>query len=140
MKLLRVGAPGAELPAVVSESGQIYDASSVASDYDGHFFAENGLSLLRQALSEHRLPVIHSELRIGTPVAKPGKIVCIGLNYVDHAFEAGLEAPKEPVVFLKAPETAVGARDTVLVPRGSTRSDYEVELAVVIATRVWYLD
>jgi 2-keto-4-pentenoate hydratase/2-oxohepta-3-ene-1,7-dioic acid hydratase in catechol pathway len=98
------------------------------------------LSLLRQALSEDRLPVIHSELRIGTPVVKPGKIVCIGLNYVDHATEAGLEAPIEPVVFLKAPETAVGARDTVLVPRGSSKCDYEVELAVVIATRVRYLD
>jgi 2-keto-4-pentenoate hydratase/2-oxohepta-3-ene-1,7-dioic acid hydratase in catechol pathway len=140
MKLLRVGAPGAERPAVVSEAGHMYDASSVTSDYNGRFFAENGLSLLRQALSEHRLPVIDSDLRIGTPVAKPGKIVCIGLNYVDHATEAGLEAPNEPVVFLKAPETAVGARDTVLVPRGSSQTDYEVELAVVIGTRVRYLD
>ncbi|MHB8188467.1 MAG: fumarylacetoacetate hydrolase family protein [Dermatophilaceae bacterium] len=140
MKLLRLGSPGAERPAVVSEAGQMYDASSVASDYDGRFFAGNGLALLREALGEHRLPMIHSESRVGAPVAQPGKIVCIGLNYVDHAAEAGLEAPSEPVVFLKAPDSVVGPYDTVLIPRGSSRSDYEIELAVVISTRASYLD
>jgi 2-keto-4-pentenoate hydratase/2-oxohepta-3-ene-1,7-dioic acid hydratase in catechol pathway len=114
----------------------------VTPDFDGAFFASGGVERLRTALREDRLPVLAppAGTRTGAPVARPGKIVCIGLNYRDHAAETGAAVPERPVVFLKDPGTVVGPYDEVLIPRGSTRTDWEVELGVVIGSRARYLD
>ncbi|WP_031002429.1 fumarylacetoacetate hydrolase family protein [Streptomyces sp. NRRL F-5727] len=141
MKLLRVGAPGEERPAVRTEDGRLLDLSSVASDIDGAFLASGGLDRARTALAEGSLPELDPEgLRVGAPVARPGKVVCIGLNYRDHAAETGAPIPARPVVFMKDPGTVVGPYDEVLIPRRSVKTDWEVELAVVIGRRARYLD
>jgi len=141
MKLLRVGAPGRENPAVRSDDGRILDISELTADVDGAFLAGDGVQRVRAALEAGTLPELPAEgLRVGAPVARPGKIVCIGLNYRDHAEETGAKIPERPVVFLKAPYTLVGPYDTVLIPRGSTKTDWEVELAVVIGRPARYLE
>lgn len=142
MKLLRVGAPGREIPAVRAEDGRLLDISELAADVDGAFLAGDGVARVRAALEAGTLPELPGGpgLRIGAPVARPGKVVCIGLNYRDHAEETGAKIPQRPVVFLKAPYTVVGPDDAVLIPRGSTKTDYEVELAVVIGRAARYLD
>jgi 2-keto-4-pentenoate hydratase/2-oxohepta-3-ene-1,7-dioic acid hydratase in catechol pathway len=141
MKLLRVGAPGEERPAVRTDDGRLLDLSSVTSDIDGAFLAADGVDRARAAVAAGVLPALDSDgLRIGPPVARPGKIVCIGLNYRDHAAETGAAIPERPVVFMKDPGTVVGPYDEVLVPRGSVKTDWEVELAVVIGRRARYLD
>ncbi|MFC5821844.1 fumarylacetoacetate hydrolase family protein [Nonomuraea harbinensis] len=110
-------------------------------DIDGAFLASGGVARVREALERGTLPVVDAGgLRVGAPVARPGKIVCIGLNYRDHAAESGAEPPAEPVVFMKASDTMVGPYDEVLVPRGSVKTDWEVELAVVIGRRARYLE
>jgi len=141
MKLLRVGAPGLETPAVRTDDGRILDISGLTADIDGKFLAGDGVQRVRAALAAGSLPELDaSGLRIGPPVARPGKVVCIGLNYRDHAEETGAAIPPRPVVFMKAPYTVVGPNDTVLIPRGSTRTDWEVELAVVIGREARYLE
>ena len=142
MKLLRVGAPGREIPAVRAEDGRLLDISELAADVDGAFLAGDGVARVRAAMEAGTLPELPGGpgLRIGAPVARPGKVVCIGLNYRDHAEETGAKIPQRPVVFLKAPYTVVGPDDAVLIPRGSTKTDYEVELAVVIGRAARYLD
>ncbi|WP_282701404.1 fumarylacetoacetate hydrolase family protein [Streptomyces sp. CC219B] len=141
MKLLRVGAPGEERPAVRTEDGRLLDLSSVTPDIDGAFLASDGIERARASLREGDLPELAPEgLRIGAPLARPGKIVCIGLNYRDHAAETGAAIPPRPVVFMKDPGTVVGPFDEVLVPRGSVKTDWEVELAVVIGRRARYLE
>jgi 2-keto-4-pentenoate hydratase/2-oxohepta-3-ene-1,7-dioic acid hydratase in catechol pathway len=142
MKLLRVGAPGRENPAVRAEDGRILDISELTADVDGAFLAGDGVARVRAALTAGTLPELPNaeELRIGAPVARPGKVVCIGLNYRDHAEETGAKIPERPVVFLKASYTVVGPNDTVLIPRGSTKTDYEVELAIVIGREARYLE
>ncbi|WP_184918120.1 fumarylacetoacetate hydrolase family protein [Saccharothrix ecbatanensis] len=140
MILLRVGAVGAERPAVLDESGAVRDVSGVVSDIDGGLFAGDGLDRIRTALAGGALPVVDPGERIGPPVARPGKVVCIGLNYSDHAAETGAPLPAEPVVFFKAPNTVVGPNDRVLVPRASVKTDWEVELAVVIGRTARYLE
>ncbi|GIJ78694.1 2-keto-4-pentenoate hydratase/2-oxohepta-3-ene-1,7-dioic acid hydratase (catechol pathway) [Micromonospora phaseoli] len=138
MKLLRVGAPGRERPALLDEAGGLRDLSGLIDDLDAAFLAADGLARLARVRPDE-LPALDGvDLRIGPPL-RPGKIVCIGLNYRDHAAETGAALPAEPVVFLKAPDTVVGPDDTVLVPRGSTRTDWEVELAVVIGRKARYL-
>jgi len=138
MRLLRVGAPGRERPALLDEAGGLRDLSGVIDDLDTSFFATDGIRRLAE-LPAAELPVLATEgLRIGPPL-RPVKIVCIGLNYRDHAAETGAPLPTEPVVFLKAPDTVVGPDDTVLVPRGSTKTDWEVELAVVLGRTARYL-
>ncbi|MFC3505618.1 fumarylacetoacetate hydrolase family protein [Micromonospora krabiensis] len=138
MRLLRVGAPGREAPALLDDGGRLRDLRGVVDDIDGAFLAADGLARLA-AVAVDDLPVLdRTDLRVGPPV-RPGKIVCIGLNYRDHAAETGAPLPSEPVVFLKAPDTVVGPDDTVLVPRGSTKTDWEVELAVVIGRPARYL-
>jgi 2-keto-4-pentenoate hydratase/2-oxohepta-3-ene-1,7-dioic acid hydratase in catechol pathway len=140
MKLLRVGAAGGESPALLADDGRLLDLSGVTADMDGRFFAEGGVDRVRAALAGGALPELDSAgLRIGAPVARPGKVVCIGLNYRDHAQETGAAVPQRPVVFLKDPGTVVGPHDEVLIPRNSTRTDWEVELAVVIGRRARYL-
>ncbi|RVX44390.1 2-keto-4-pentenoate hydratase/2-oxohepta-3-ene-1,7-dioic acid hydratase in catechol pathway [Nonomuraea polychroma] len=139
MKLLRVGPVGQERPAVLDEAGNLRDIGE--PEIDGAFLASGGVARVREALERGDLPAIDTEgLRVGAPIARPGKIVCIGLNYSDHAAESGLEAPAEPVVFMKAPNTMVGPYDEVLVPRGSVKTDWEVELAVVIGRQARYLE
>jgi len=142
MKLLRVGAPGREMPAVRADDGRILDISELTADVDGAFLAGDGVARVRAALAAGSLPEIPNAagLRIGAPVARPGKVVCIGLNYRDHAEETGAKIPERPVVFLKASNTVVGPQDTVLIPRNSTKTDYEVELAVVIGRTARYVE
>ncbi|MEV6973624.1 fumarylacetoacetate hydrolase family protein [Kitasatospora sp. NPDC093806] len=144
MKFLRVGPPGAERPVVLDRDGTAYDLSGVTGDIDGGFLAgldRSGLADLAGLLAAGRLPVAEiGGQRVGPPVARPGKVVGIGLNYRDHAAEAGVPVPDEPVVFLKPSSTVVGPYDEVLVPRGGEKTDYEAELAVVIGRTARYLD
>ncbi|CAL9558143.1 fumarylacetoacetate hydrolase family protein [Streptomyces sp. enrichment culture] len=142
MKLLRVGTAGAERPALLDAEGTLRDLSGLVDDIDGALLAdEEALSRIRAAAGSGELPALDATgLRIGPPLGRIGKVVCIGLNYHDHARETGAEPPAEPVVFLKAPDTVVGPNDTVLVPRGSAKTDWEVELAVVIGRTARYLD
>ncbi|MEV0346456.1 fumarylacetoacetate hydrolase family protein [Nonomuraea sp. NPDC050680] len=138
MKLLRVGPVGQERPVVMDGAGNLRDIGE--PEIDGAFLASGGVARVRDALERDALPVIAAEgLRIGAPVARPGKIVCIGLNYSDHAAESGAEVPAEPVVFMKAANTMVGPYDEVLVPRNSLKTDWEVELAVIVGKRARYL-
>ncbi|GLI01568.1 fumarylacetoacetate hydrolase family protein [Phytohabitans aurantiacus] len=140
MKLLRVGQPGAERPAALDDEGRLRDLSGVVLDIDGTFLSGSGPHRVAAALAGGDLPVLDPEgLRIGPPL-RPGKIVCIGLNYRDHAAESDLPVPAEPVVFMKAADTVIGPYDQVLVPRGSTKTDWEVELAVVIGHTARYLE
>ncbi|MCT9931315.1 fumarylacetoacetate hydrolase family protein [Planotetraspora sp. A-T 1434] len=143
MKLLRVGSKDAERPAVLDGEGRLRDLTGVlnGADLDGRFLAGDGVERVRAALADDDLPVLDAEgLRIGAPVARPGKVVCIGLNYRDHAAESGAAIPDEPVVFMKASNTVVGPFDDVLVPRKSEKTDWEVELAVVIGKTARYLE
>ncbi|MEV7970579.1 fumarylacetoacetate hydrolase family protein [Sphaerisporangium sp. NPDC088356] len=139
MKLLRVGPAGGERPCVLAPDGRVLDLSSITPDIDGEFLAEGGVERVRSALSEGGLPEVEPYARVGAPVARPGKIVCIGLNYSDHAEETGAAIPAEPVVFMKASNTLVGPDDEVLVPRHSVKTDYEVELAVIVGRTARYL-
>lgn len=141
MKLLRIGPVGAELPAALGAAGRLMSLAGITDDITGEFLAGGGLDRARAALAAGELPDLDGEgQRIGPPVARPGKIVCIGLNYRDHAAETGAAIPAEPVIFMKAPDTVVGPNDDVLVPRGSTKTDWEVELAVVIGRTARYLE
>ncbi|MFH8573457.1 fumarylacetoacetate hydrolase family protein [Streptomyces sp. NPDC017993] len=142
MKLLRVGTVGAERPALLDETGVLRDLSGHAQDIDGALLAnDEALASIRAAASSGELPALDAAgLRVGPPVARIGKVVCIGLNYHDHARETGATPPEEPIIFMKAPDTVVGPDDTVLVPRGSVKTDWEVELAVVIGRTARYLD
>ncbi|WP_431782358.1 fumarylacetoacetate hydrolase family protein [Streptomyces chumphonensis] len=142
MKLLRVGPTGAERPAALDGAGTLRDLSGLVADIDGTVLADAAaLARIREALAGRALPALDpTGLRVGPPVGAIGKIVCIGLNYRDHAEETGQPVPAEPLVFLKAPDTVVGPQDTVLVPRGSEKTDWEVELAVVIGRTARYLE
>ncbi|KUN74419.1 2-hydroxyhepta-2,4-diene-1,7-dioate isomerase [Streptomyces canus] len=141
MKLLRVGAPGEERPAVRTDDGRLLDLSSVTPDIDGVFLASGGVDRARAAVAAGELPELEQDgLRVGAPVTRPGKVICVGLNYRDHAAETGAAIPARPVVFMKDPGTVVGPYDEVLIPRGSVKTDWEVELAVVIGRRARYLD
>jgi 2-keto-4-pentenoate hydratase/2-oxohepta-3-ene-1,7-dioic acid hydratase in catechol pathway len=139
VKLLRVGPVGQERPAVLDGAGNLREISE--AEIDGAFFASGGVARVREALERDELPVLDSEgLRIGAPIARPGKIVCIGLNYRDHAEETNASIPAEPIIFMKAPNTIVGPYDEVLIPRDSVKTDWEVELAVVIGRTVRYAE
>ena len=141
MKLARFGGAGQEIPAIVDDAGGALDARSVTADYDPQFFADDGISRLHGAVRSGGLPRLDTtELRVGAPVRRPGKVICIGLNYRNHAIESGMEIPGEPVVFMKAPNTLVGPNDDVHIPRRSRKTDWEVELAVVIGATVAYLE
>jgi len=141
VKLLRVGPVGAERPAALSDDGALLDLARAVGDFDGPFFAGDGIERARTAVASGVLPVLDAAAhRIGPPLARPGKIVCIGLNYRDHAAETGAPVPPEPVVFMKAPNTVVGPTDEVLIPRSSVKTDWEIELGVVIGAPARYLD
>lgn len=140
MRFARLGPVGSEIPVVLTERGT-YDLRSIASDIDGSFFASGGIEAARAAVVAGALPLLPTEgLRVGAPIARPGKIVCVGLNYSDHAAETGAELPVEPVLFMKDPSTMVGPFDDVFIPRGSAKTDWEVELGVVIGSTARYLE
>ncbi len=138
MKLLRYGEPGAEKPGMLDAGGRIRDLSGVIGDIDGKAIAPASLQKLA-ALDPASLPLVDGEPRLGPCIAGVGKFVCIGLNYADHAAESKLDLPKEPVVFLKANSAICGPNDTVLIPRGSEKTDWEVELGVIIGTGGKYI-
>ncbi|MER7954520.1 fumarylacetoacetate hydrolase family protein [Streptomyces sp. NPDC096030] len=142
MKLLRVGPAGAERPALLDGDGTLRDLSALVDDVDGSLLADaSTLDRIRAAVGAGVLPALDGTgLRIGPPVGRIGKVVCIGLNYHGHAAETGAATPAEPVVFLKSADTVVGPDDTVLVPRRSTKTDWEVELAIVIGRTARYLE
>jgi 2-keto-4-pentenoate hydratase/2-oxohepta-3-ene-1,7-dioic acid hydratase in catechol pathway len=139
VRLARFGAPGAERPAASVDDQSWSDISAVVPDIDGPVL-ESRLPEIAAALHAGGLPRVAEGERFAPPLGRPGKIVCVGLNYRDHAAETGAAIPAEPILFLKTPDTVVGPHDTVLVPRASTKTDYEVELAVVIGRRARYLD
>ena len=138
MKLLRVGPPGSEKPVVMDRNGATFDASSVTPDFDGRFFAGGGLDRLAAAAG-HLAPVDITDLRLGPPIARPGAVLCIGMNYAAHAAETGAAPPTVPILFYKSPNTVIGPDDEVLIPRGSVKTDWEVELGVVIGSTARYL-
>ncbi len=143
MKLLRIGDPGAERPAALAAEDAALDISTLVEDVDPHLLQDAQLQRVADAVgaAARSLPVIDlTGQRVGPPLGGIGKIVCVGLNYREHAAEAGLPVPAEPVLFMKAPYTVVGPYDEVLIPPRSRKTDYEVELAVVIGRTARYLD
>ena len=142
MKLIRCGAPGHERPGVLLDDGGRLDTSAFTRDYDESFFADGGVDGLRAWLSRHggAAPRIPGGERLGPPIRRPSKIICIGLNFRDHAAESGMEIPSEPVLFLKATSALCGPNDDVIIPRGGTKLDWEVELALVIGRTASYVD
>lgn len=141
MQLLRLGKSGAERPYVRDEKGIVHDLAPVTDEIDGQFLADHGVERVRRALQEGTLtPVDVESLRVGPPIARPAAVLCIGQNYAAHAAETGDPPPAKPILFLKHPNTIVGAYDNVRIPRGAERVDWEVELAVVIGRRARYLD
>jgi 5-carboxymethyl-2-hydroxymuconate isomerase len=138
MKLLRFGPPGQERPGLLDADGVIRDLSPVIGDLDPTTLTLDRLAALR-ALDPTQLPAVPGDARLGSCVAKPGKFVCIGLNYADHAAESGLPIPDEPVVFMKATSALSGPNDPILKPRGSTQLDWEVELAFVVGAHCSYV-
>ncbi|AJF69091.1 fumarylacetoacetate hydrolase family protein [Streptomyces vietnamensis] len=140
MKLIRIGDPGREIPALLLEDGAALDLRALTRDIDGEFLAGDVIGRIEEARAAGALPVLDiAGARVGAPVARPGKVVCVGLNYRDHAEETGAAVPERPVVFMKDPSTVVGPYDEVLIPRGSVKTDWEVELAVVIGREARYL-
>jgi 2-keto-4-pentenoate hydratase/2-oxohepta-3-ene-1,7-dioic acid hydratase in catechol pathway len=138
MKLLRYGQPGKEKPALLDQSGQVRDLSSIVPDLAGQHLSPNALDNLT-ALNPNALPTVPGNHRLGPCVAHSGKFICIGLNYSDHAAETGNPAPAEPVVFMKATSAITGPNDTVVIPRHSQKTDWEVELGVVIGSHTKYV-
>jgi 2,4-diketo-3-deoxy-L-fuconate hydrolase len=141
MKLIRFGNPDQEKPGLQLPDGRRIDASAFGSDYDESFFATDGLDRLKNWAADHAetAPSIDHSVRLAPCIARPSKIICIGLNYADHAKEAGAEIPKEPIVFFKATSALCGPNDNVVIPRKSEKTDWEVELAIVIGQKASYV-
>jgi 2,4-didehydro-3-deoxy-L-rhamnonate hydrolase len=135
---MRVGPAGSEIPVVLDDQGRRRDVSAIVADFDAAFFAAGGIERLR-SVDLASQPVLGDDLRVGAPIARPGNVLCVGLNYVDHANESKMQVPAEPVLFNKAPNAVVGPNDDVLMPRGATKVDWEVELGVVIGSTCRYL-
>ena len=141
MKLIRFGKPENEKPGVQLPDGQKIDVSAFCSDYDETFFGTDGINSLQEWLTKHQdeCPKISDAARLGSPLARPSKIVCVGLNYAKHAQESGMEVPSEPLLFFKASSAVIGPFDDVVLPKNSKKSDWEVELAVVIGAKASYV-
>jgi 2-keto-4-pentenoate hydratase/2-oxohepta-3-ene-1,7-dioic acid hydratase in catechol pathway len=141
MRIARLGTPGTEIPVIV-QNENYYDLRSVTADIDGAFLAGDGPARAAAALAAGSLPTLDGAagLRVAAPIVQPTKIVCVGLNYRDHAEETGAAIPAEPVLFMKDPSTLGGAFDEVLIPRKSLKTDWEVELGIVIGAEARYLD
>lgn len=143
MRLMRIGSPGAERPVVRVDDATYVDVSDLAADFNEEFFGSGGIERIRPVFAER---VAAGEVRsfsgerIGAPIARPHQILCIGLNYRDHAAETGQAVPDEPILFTKPPNTLIGPDDDVRIPRGSTKPDWEVELGIVIGRRSIYLE
>ncbi|MDC6366911.1 MULTISPECIES: fumarylacetoacetate hydrolase family protein [Flavobacteriaceae] len=142
MKLIRFGLIGNEKPGVQLEDGTRIDVSASGLDYDESFFGGNGMESLAAWLEENakNCPIIDKDVRLGAPLCRPSKIVCVGLNYAKHAQESGMDIPNEPVLFFKATSAIVGSNDDVIIPKESTKTDWEVELAFVIGKKASYVD
>jgi 2-keto-4-pentenoate hydratase/2-oxohepta-3-ene-1,7-dioic acid hydratase in catechol pathway len=138
MKLLRHGPAGAEKPGIRLEDGTIRDLSGIVPDIAGAVLSDEGLAAIRAA-DLSALPVVPADARLGPCVGGTGKFICIGLNYADHAAESGMAVPPEPVIFMKATSAICGPYDPIIIPRGSEKTDWEVELAVIIGTRAKYV-
>src|SRR5713226_4505927 len=141
MKLIRFGEPGKEKPGALLNDGSRVDASGLGSDYNEAFFGDSGLQKLNSWLQKNGsgAPRVASSVRLGPPICRPSKIVCIGLNYRDHAAESKMEIPKEPVIFFKSTSSLVGPNDALVIPKNGTKVDWEVELAVVIGKKALYV-
>jgi 2,4-diketo-3-deoxy-L-fuconate hydrolase len=131
VKLMRVGAPGRERPALKAADGTLRDLAGIVADIAGETLTARGLEALR-VIDPGQLPPLPAAMRIGPPVAKVGKMICVGLNFADHAAESGMSIPELPIIFMKATTAIVGANDEIRIPRGSQKTDWEVELGVVI--------
>jgi 2-keto-4-pentenoate hydratase/2-oxohepta-3-ene-1,7-dioic acid hydratase in catechol pathway len=141
MKLIRYGNPGHEKPGLLLPDGRLIDASAFTPDYNEAFFAGEAMEGLREWIVRHAgdAPVIAPGTRLGPPLARPSKLICIGLNYRDHAAETGAAIPAEPIVFFKATSAICGPDDPLIIPRGSVKTDWEVELAIVIGRKASYV-
>jgi 2-keto-4-pentenoate hydratase/2-oxohepta-3-ene-1,7-dioic acid hydratase in catechol pathway len=141
MKLIRFGTPQNEKPGVQLQDGTRLDVSAFGSDYDETFFGTEGIEKLSQWLEQHQdsCPVVARDVRLGAPLVRPSKIVCVGLNYAKHAEESGMAPPEEPVLFFKASSAITGPFDPIRIPKGSTKTDWEVELALVIGKKASYV-
>ena len=139
MKLIRFGEPGKEKPGII-ENDRWYDVSSFIKNYDEDFFANDGINKLKKIVAENILPEVDSSQRLGCPVHRPSKVICIGLNYAKHAKETGAQVPKEPIIFFKATTSVSGPNDDIVIPKNSVKTDWEVELAVVIGKKARYVE
>ena len=137
MKLIRFGAINEEKPGVFLANGTKLDVSAFGHDYDEAFFGENGIEKLQDWLKNNQdsCPIVGNDVRLGPPLMRPSKIVCVGLNYAQHAAESGMDVPEEPVLFFKATSAIVGPNDPIIIPKGSEKTDWEVELAIVIGKK-----
>tara|TARA_B100000902_G_scaffold66264_1_gene72689 strand:- start:2388 stop:3242 length:855 start_codon:yes stop_codon:yes gene_type:complete len=141
MKLIRFGAINDEKPGVITTDGTRRDVSAFGRDYDEAFFGGNGIQKLKHWLEKNldNCPIIDKNIRLGPPLVRPSKIVCVGLNYAMHAEESGMDIPEEPILFFKASSAIVGPYDSIVIPRGSKKTDWEVELAVIIGKKASYV-
>lgn len=138
MKLIRFGAAGEEKPGLIINE-EYFDVSEMVNDYDETFFAENGLEKLDNAIKDTKLKKIDTNVRLGPPIARPSKLLCVGLNYLDHARETNAAIPDEPILFFKSTTAIVGPNDDLIIPKNSVKTDWEVELAIVIGKKASYV-
>ena len=139
MKLIRFGEPGEEKPGIIIND-EWFDVSGKVHDYDENFFANDGINLLKERIGRSDLPTVSKNTRLGPPVARPSKIICIGLNYSDHAAESQMQLPVEPIIFFKSTTAIAGPYDNLVIPKNSQKTDWEVELAVVIGKKASYVE
>ena len=141
MKLIRFGELNNEKPGIQLDNNLRIDVSSFVNDYDEFFFENDGIEKLRDWLKKNqkKCPIIGKNIRIGPPISRPSKIVCVGLNYAKHAAESGMDIPSEPVLFFKSSSAITGPFDPIIIPKNSTKTDWEVELAVVIGKKASYI-
>lgn len=142
MRLIRFGMAGEERPGIVNGKNQRIDVGTFNEDYNEEFFGTDGVNRLKQWLknNESQCPIVSDSIRLGPPICRPSKIVCVGLNYARHAKESGMEIPKQPVLFMKATSSIVGPNDDLIIPRHSIKTDWEVELAVIIGKTAKYVN
>lgn len=138
MKLIRFGEPGAEKPGIIINE-KYFDVSALVSDYNEEFFGGDGLAKLQQAIETADLPEVDQSVRLGAALARPSKIICVGLNYKDHAAETNAAIPTEPILFFKATSAIVGPNDDLVIPKNSKKTDWEVELGIVIGKKASYV-
>ena len=142
MKLIRFGEPGKEKPGVILPDGSMREASKFTEDFNESFFENDGIARFKEWIDKNSsgLPLVNKDTRLGPPIAKPSKIICVGLNYAMHAKESGMSLPPEPVLFFKAPSAITGPNDDIIIPKNSSKTDWEVELAIVVGKRALYVD